>query len=118
MIGYNHIPIDAEILKQIEEFGFNAGLTRKCLDANKHTHETTTYYLLLKKKARREGIDVSQVLSAQLNEDTPKKLRKSENDTQLQVSGEFDESHKLQGTRRSLGGSDPRNKRALDLNEA
>ena len=27
MVGYNHIPIDEEILRQIEEFGFNPELT-------------------------------------------------------------------------------------------
>lgn len=64
MVGYNHIPIDEDILRQIEEFGFNPELTQRNLDANKHTHETTTYYLLLRKKARREGIDMSKVLSA------------------------------------------------------
>jgi 5'-AMP-activated protein kinase catalytic alpha subunit len=49
IIGYHQIPIDYEVLKQLEGYGFELDYAQKCLDANKHNHVTTTYYLLLKK---------------------------------------------------------------------
>jgi len=49
-IGKTAIKIDEGILQQLEEYGFEPENARKCLEANKHNHITTSYYLLLKKR--------------------------------------------------------------------
>lgn len=36
-------------MKQLESYEFNINYAQQCIDANKHNHVTTTYYLLLKK---------------------------------------------------------------------
>lgn len=54
IIGYNHIPIEKSILDMMVQFGFEAEYTEKWLDANKHNHVTTTYYLFLK-RLKKEG---------------------------------------------------------------
>lgn len=38
----------------MQEYGFDPEYTEKCLDANKHNHVTTTYYLFLK-RLKKEG---------------------------------------------------------------
>jgi 5'-AMP-activated protein kinase catalytic alpha subunit len=48
-IGFHRIPIEEHVIRQMETKSFNPDYTRKCLDANKHNHITTTYYLLLKR---------------------------------------------------------------------
>lgn len=50
IVGFNSVPIDNEILKSLDEFGFNLEYAKKCLEANKHNHITTTYYLSLKNR--------------------------------------------------------------------
>lgn len=49
IVGYNRIPIHNEILVMMEKQGFELTYIEKWLDANKHNHTTTTYYLYLKK---------------------------------------------------------------------
>jgi 5'-AMP-activated protein kinase, catalytic alpha subunit len=49
MIGYNRIPLDNYIMSLLEKYDINAESARKNLDANRHNHMTTTYYLLLNK---------------------------------------------------------------------
>lgn len=46
------IPIYQNILDMLEEFRFDKLQAEKYIKANKHNHETTTYYLLLKKYER------------------------------------------------------------------
>jgi len=41
IIGYHQVPIDHNILKQLEAFGINYDYGHKCLEANKHNHVTT-----------------------------------------------------------------------------
>ncbi len=41
IIGYNRIPIDENIVQELESKGFNSDYTMKCLDANKHNNVTT-----------------------------------------------------------------------------
>ena len=48
IVGYNQIPNEEEILDMLQEKGFQRDHAVKCLDANKHNHVTTCYYLLLK----------------------------------------------------------------------
>ena len=43
---------DDEILQQLGKFDFPRELAVKCLQANKHNHLTTTYYLLLSRKIK------------------------------------------------------------------
>lgn len=54
IIGYNQIPIEPKILDMMKEYGFDSEYTQQCLDANKHNHATTTYYLFLK-RLKKEG---------------------------------------------------------------
>ncbi|OMJ90746.1 hypothetical protein SteCoe_6823 [Stentor coeruleus] len=59
LIGYDHIIVDMEILRQLEKYGYNLDYTKKCLEANKHNDVTTAYYLLLKKHIQDGGISIA-----------------------------------------------------------
>ena len=52
MVGYHRMPIDQTILEKLSEFNFDLEYSARCIEANKHNHITTTYYLLLKKHLR------------------------------------------------------------------
>lgn len=52
MMGYDRVPIDMNILKQMKALGLDADDTYKSLEANRHSAVTTTYYLLLKKELK------------------------------------------------------------------
>lgn len=52
MVGYHRMPIDQQILSKLSEFNFDLEYCSRCIEANKHNHITTTYYLLLKKHLR------------------------------------------------------------------
>ena len=56
IVGYEDIPIDREIVKQVERYDLDKSKTQKCLEANNHDHYTTTYYLLLQKFIREGGV--------------------------------------------------------------
>ncbi|CAK90615.1 unnamed protein product (macronuclear) [Paramecium tetraurelia] len=49
VVGYNRIPVDQDILKQLKSFGIDIDYAQRCLDANKHNDVTTFYHLLLKR---------------------------------------------------------------------
>lgn len=49
IVGYHRIPVDKVILQKLEEFKFDIEYAERCIEANKHNHMTTAYYLLLKK---------------------------------------------------------------------
>jgi 5'-AMP-activated protein kinase catalytic alpha subunit len=49
IVGYEQIPIDTNVLHELEEYEIDPAKAVKCLEANNHNHITTTYYLLLKK---------------------------------------------------------------------
>lgn len=51
-MGYDRVPIDLDILKQIKALGIDSDNTFKSLEANRHSGVTTTYYLLLKKQLK------------------------------------------------------------------
>ncbi|KAM3141666.1 hypothetical protein pb186bvf_006271 [Paramecium bursaria] len=55
VVGYNRMPIDYEILKQLENFSINIDNAQKCLDANRHNSVTTFYHLLLKRHLQNGG---------------------------------------------------------------
>ena len=52
MVGYTRIPVEPSIMDLLSEYGFEKYYAEKCIDANKHNHVTTTYYLLLKKAGK------------------------------------------------------------------
>ena len=56
LVGYTSIPINKEILEKLAEYMFDVEFSQKCIEANKHNHITTTYYLLLKKYQASEGV--------------------------------------------------------------
>jgi 5'-AMP-activated protein kinase catalytic alpha subunit len=61
IIGFNQIPVDKNVLAMLEQYGFRQDFAEKCLNANKHNHVTTTYYLLLKRYQRLGGTDISSL---------------------------------------------------------
>jgi 5'-AMP-activated protein kinase catalytic alpha subunit len=57
------IPIDEDVIRKMEKYGFNKEEARANILSNKHNQFTTTYYLLLKVKARQGGSSVSDLKS-------------------------------------------------------
>ncbi|EGR34680.1 protein kinase domain protein [Ichthyophthirius multifiliis] len=49
IIGYNQIPIDYDIVEELVQYQIDKEHLINSLEANKHNHITTSYYLLLKK---------------------------------------------------------------------
>jgi 5'-AMP-activated protein kinase catalytic alpha subunit len=60
IVGYNQIPNEEVILEMLEQKGFQREYAIRCLDANKHNHVTTCYYLLLKRLEREGKIETSK----------------------------------------------------------
>ena len=56
LVGYSVIPINKEILKKLKQYNIDQEHGQKCIEANKHNHVTTTYYLLMKKFQASEGV--------------------------------------------------------------
>lgn len=54
-IGLSQIPINKTILEKLMTLGFKKDHVLKCINANKHNHITTSYYLELK-RAEQEGL--------------------------------------------------------------
>ncbi len=48
-IGLSQIPINVKILELLVEYNFKKDYAVRCINANKHNHVTTSYYLLLKR---------------------------------------------------------------------
>ena len=55
IVGTHQIPVDNNILNLLEKYKFDVEYGQKCIEANKHNHLTTTYYLLLKSHIRTGG---------------------------------------------------------------
>jgi len=55
IIGMNPVPVDNSILQKLERFNFSLSNAKKCIEANKHNHVTTSYYLLLQEHLRNGG---------------------------------------------------------------
>ena len=49
VLGEDSIHLEPRVLAQLEQYGVSSEVARKYLEANKHNHITTTYYLLLRK---------------------------------------------------------------------
>ena len=59
-IGLSQIPINNKILELLVEYNFKKDYAVKCINANKHNHVTTSYYLLLKRYEQLGEINESQ----------------------------------------------------------
>ena len=64
IVGFNRMPIDYDILKNIKEIGYDPDYAEKCIDANKHNHITTAYYLLLKSHLKNGGKSKADINSS------------------------------------------------------
>ncbi|CAG9334011.1 unnamed protein product [Blepharisma stoltei] len=49
LVGYSTIPVNQSVLRKLDEYGFDLNYCQRCIEANKHNHLTTTYYLLYRK---------------------------------------------------------------------
>ena len=65
IVGYTHMLYEEQILAELEEKGFQRDKVVRYLDANKHNHETTCYYLILKKLEKEGKIDKRKYFSGQ-----------------------------------------------------
>ncbi|CAG9335007.1 unnamed protein product [Blepharisma stoltei] len=59
LVGYDYINVDTNILKKLEEYKIDTQYAQKCIEANKHNHITTAYYLLLKKHLQNGGTSIA-----------------------------------------------------------
>jgi 5'-AMP-activated protein kinase catalytic alpha subunit len=64
IVGYHRMPIDEDIINTMVSYDYDQEYSKKCIDANKHNHITTAYYLLLKKKLK-EGKDSPADISSE-----------------------------------------------------
>lgn len=55
LVGYDPIPIDSNILSQLNSFDIDIDNARRYIESNKHDNITTSYYLLLKKHLQNGG---------------------------------------------------------------
>ena len=56
IVGYHRIPIDFDILNKLGPLGMDVEFAQRCLEANRHNHLTTSYYLMMKKHLREGGL--------------------------------------------------------------
>ena len=59
LVGYDQIPVDSAILKQLEDYNIKSEYVRQCIEANKHNSTTTGYYLLLKQHIINGGASIT-----------------------------------------------------------
>lgn len=59
VMGIDPTPIDPDILNSLKDYDINIEYARKCIEANKHNHITSTYYLLLKKHVKAGGDSIA-----------------------------------------------------------
>lgn len=55
VIGYNKIPVDTSVLSSLKAYNYDLDHTKNCLEANRHTSTTTSYFLALKKFVKNGG---------------------------------------------------------------
>ena len=77
IIGVNPVPIDFFILNQMEAFGFNQDYAKKCIEANKHNHLTTSYYLLLQRHLKNGGKSIADLSTRDHSTGRPIKLQEN-----------------------------------------
>ena len=59
-IGLSYIPVNTVIVDKLVAQNFKREYVIKCINANKHNHATTSYYLLLKKAEKAGEVEESQ----------------------------------------------------------
>lgn len=59
--GIDPTPIDPSLLVDMKGYNIDIDYAKKCLEANKHNHFTSTYYLLLKKHLKGGGESIADV---------------------------------------------------------
>lgn len=59
-IGLSQIPVNTIILEKLILLNFKREYVIKCINANKHNHATTSYYLLLKKAEKSGEVEDTQ----------------------------------------------------------
>lgn len=65
IVGHSHMLYEESILQKLEQKGFERDKIVRYLDANKHNHDTTCYYLILKKMEREGEIDKRKYFSGE-----------------------------------------------------
>lgn len=66
LVGYDPIPIDNNILSQLNSFNIDIENARRYIEANKHDNITTSYYLLLKKHLQSGGTSTADYANVSL----------------------------------------------------
>ena len=72
------MPIDMDILGRLKEFNFEIDYAEKCIDANKHNHISTAYYLLLKKHLKGGGTSPADISSSKFDYEQVEPLKRPE----------------------------------------
>lgn len=80
VVGFHRMPIDNSILAQLSGFGFDLDYAAKCIDANKHNHITTAYYLLLKKLLKEGGSSKADINSPDFDYEEVKPLKRKDSE--------------------------------------
>lgn len=62
-LGVNRIPIDEDILAEVENYGFNKYKCKTNLENNKYDSMTSVYYLCLRKHIKKGGVSISDMYS-------------------------------------------------------
>ncbi|OMJ69520.1 hypothetical protein SteCoe_32751 [Stentor coeruleus] len=61
ILGYDNIPIDSEIIKNLRVYNIDSNIAYKSIESNKHDNVTTAYYLTLKKHLESGGLSKPSV---------------------------------------------------------
>lgn len=75
------MPIEPKVLSEIQSLNIDIDLTEKCIEANRHNNETTTYYLLLRKFLKEGNISKADFSGKYFDKDAiePNKRRSKHN---------------------------------------
>lgn len=65
IVGYTPMLYEEQVLSVLDDQGLDRGRVVRSLDANMHNHETTSYYLILKKMEREGLIDKKRLFSGE-----------------------------------------------------
>lgn len=111
IVGYHQMPIDLNVLSSLEQYGFQNDNAQKCLDANKHNHVTTTYYLLLRKFHQSGGQSF-----ADINSDTFDKVLLMPKTHQPKINNYYSVGADAESEKENK--RDKRRKRSTDQNQS
>jgi 5'-AMP-activated protein kinase catalytic alpha subunit len=86
IVGYNKIPVDYEILKQLTKYGFNdLDYVQTCIEANRHNEATVTYHLAMKKFLKDGGISKYDMGNDDFDKAMIEPVRRKDNTTELLI---------------------------------